>query len=176
MNKLSAGLFLLLGLASPALAQNTTNPAVIANSAPYNASPPTCTSGQFCFLQTDINGNLKTVPASASTPTTIQGAVNVTPTDCSGAITVGGTAQNAFAANPALHGFTIANIDTSEVLWISFTTTAAASGTGSYPLAPATATTFAGLSSYSSPLGFGMNTALSVIAATSTHKFTCTRW
>jgi len=104
------------------------------------------------------------------------GAVNTTLTDCSGAITSGATAQNAFTAAATRHGFTIANIDTSEVLWISFTTTAAASGTGSYPLAPATATTFTGLSSFTSPIGMGINTALSVIAATTAHKFSCTVW
>jgi hypothetical protein len=104
------------------------------------------------------------------------GATNVTLTDCSGTIATGNTAQNAFAANGGRHGFTIANIDTTEVMWISFTGTAAASGTASYPLAPATATTFAGLNSFTSPLGMGINTALSVIAATTAHKFSCTVW
>ena len=105
-----------------------------------------------------------------------QSAVNITLADCSGTITSGGTAQNAFIAAATRHGFTIANIDTSEVLWFSMTTTAAASGTGSYPLAPATATTFAGLASFTSPVGLGINTALSVIAATTAHKFSCTVW
>jgi hypothetical protein len=107
---------------------------------------------------------------------TVTGAVNVTATDCSGTITSGGTAQNAFAAQTTLHGFTIANIDTTEPLWISFTTTAAASGAGSYPLPAATATTFAGFGSFTAPPGFGLNHALSVIAATTSHKFTCTWW
>lgn len=104
------------------------------------------------------------------------GAVNVTPTNCGGTITTGGTAQNAHTAQSTLRGMTIANLDTSEVMWISFTSTAASADTQSYPLAPATATTFAGLSSYSTPLGYGYNTALSVIAATTGHKFACTRW
>lgn len=107
---------------------------------------------------------------------TTQGATNITLTDCSGTITTGGTAQNAFTANSGRHGFTIANIDTTEVLWISFTTTAAASGTGSYPLGPADATTFSTLSSFTSPPGMGINTALSVVGATTAHKFTCTVW
>jgi hypothetical protein len=111
---------------------------------------------------------------------TVTGNVNVTPTNCSSTITSGGTAQNAIAATATIHGFTIANIDTSagsgEPLWISFTTTAAASTAASYPLAAPTATTFAGLSSFTTPLGFGMNTALSVIAATTGHKFSCTYW
>ena len=109
-------------------------------------------------------------------PTTTQGAVNITLADCSGTITSGGVAQNAFTAAATRHGFTIANIDTSEVLWISFTTTAAASGTGSYPLGPADTTTFSSLASFTSPPGMGINTALSVIAATTSHKFTCTVW
>jgi hypothetical protein len=68
------------------------------------------------------------------------------------------------------------NIDTAEVMWINFTGTAAASGTASYPLAPATATTFVGLNSFASPQGFAINTALSVVAATTAHKFSCTVW
>lgn len=105
-----------------------------------------------------------------------QGAVNITLTDCSGTIASGGAAQNAFTASASRHGFTIANIDTTEPLWISFTTTAAASGTGSYPLAAADATTFANLTSFTSPPGMGINTALSVIGATTSHKYTCTVW
>lgn len=122
------------------------------------------------------------IPACNTTPCAIIGIVqtttvpNVTPTACGGTVTSGGTAVNAFTAQSMLHGFTITNIDTSEVLWISFTTTALASDVGSYPLAPATATTFAGLSSFTAPPGFGMNTALSVVAATNGHKFSCTRW
>lgn len=99
---------------------------------------------------------------------------NVTPTDCSNTITLGGTAQNAIAANQFLNGFVIANLDTSEVMWISFTGTAVAGAIGSYPLAPATVTTFAGLSSYFSSVGF--NRAVSVVAATTAHKYSCTRW
>ncbi len=105
-----------------------------------------------------------------------QGAVNITLTDCSGTIASGTVAQNAFTAAATRHGFTIANIDTTETLWISFTTTAAASGTGSYPLGPADATTFSTLSSFTSPVGMGINTALSVVAATTSHKFSCTVW
>lgn len=105
---------------------------------------------------------------------------NITATDCSGTITTGATAQNAFTAQTLLHGFTIANIDSSagsgEPLWISFTTTAAASTAASYPLSAPTVTTFAGLSSFSTPPGFGLNHALSVIAATTGHKFSCTWW
>jgi hypothetical protein len=109
-------------------------------------------------------------------PVNATGPVNVTATACSGTITSGGTAQNAFTAQTTLHGFTVANIDTTEPLWISFTTTAAASGTDSYPLPAATATTFAGFGSFTTPPGLGLNHALSVIAATTSHKYSCTWW
>jgi hypothetical protein len=110
-----------------------------------------------------------------NSPTT-NGASNVTATDCSGTVATGGTAVNAFTAQTTLHGFTIFNTNTSEVMWISFTTTAAASTAGSYPIPAATATTFAGGGSFTSPPGFGLNHALSVVAATSAHSFSCTWW
>src|SRR6185436_890666 len=106
----------------------------------------------------------------------VGGTSNVTPTDCSGTITAGGTAQNAHAASSTLRGAILKNIDTSEVLWFSITGTAAAGALGSYPLAPGAATTFAGAESFATPLGLGYNTALSVVAATTAHKFSCTRW
>ena len=124
-------------------------------------------------LHTDLTS---ATPAGTNTIGNVNGAPNVTPTDCSGTIATGGTAQNAFTAGATKHGFTILNIDTTEVLWISFTGTAAASGTGSYPLQAATASTFASPGSFTTPTGMGLNTALSVVAATSTHKFTCTWW
>lgn len=124
-------------------------------------------------VDTDIKAS---IPVGTNTIGNVNSAPNVTATACSATVVTGNTAVNAFTAQTTLHGFTIANIDTSEVMWISFTTTAAASGTDSYPLAPATATTFAGLSSFTSPTGFGLNHALSVVAATNGHKFSCTWW
>lgn len=185
MKKLLIALFASL-LASSALAQTVNGPIPNAGAyGAYNSSPPTCLNGSGCWFQTDVNGNLKVAVSSGggggsvtqgTSPWVISGQANVTLTDCSGSITLGGTAQNAFAAAATRRGFTIANIDTSEPLWISFTTTAAASGTGSYPLGPADTTTFSNLSSFTSPLGMGINTALSVVAATTAHKFTCTVW
>jgi hypothetical protein len=122
------------------------------------------------------------IPAQSNTTTNIGNTgtlVNVTPTDCSLTISSGGTAQNIISAAATVHGFTIANIDTghnAEPIWISFTTTAAASTAGSYPLSAPTATTFAGLSSYTTPAGFGSNHAVSVVAATSGHIISCTQW
>jgi hypothetical protein len=151
-------------------AQDTTT---IAGSAPGTAGTP---STNVVSIQGVSSGTV--VPVSGTV--TNNNAVNVTPTDCSGTITTGGTAQNAFTAQTTLHGFTIANIDATtgsgEVLNISFTTTAAAATAGSYPLAAPTATTLANLSSFTAPPGFGLNHALSVIAATTGHKYSCTWW
>jgi hypothetical protein len=108
------------------------------------------------------------------------GSVNVTATNCSGTITTGGTAQNAFTAQTTLHGFTIANIDATtnsgEVLWMSFTTTAAPATTASYPLPSPAATTYTGMGSYTTPPGYGANHAVSIIAATTGHQYSCTWW
>jgi hypothetical protein len=122
----------------------------------------------------DATHPLPITPGTSPSPQPTTFPTNITPTDCSGSISSGGVAQNAFTASATRHGFIIANIDTSEVMWISWTGTASASGAGSFPLAPAMATTFAGLSSFASPPGFGINTALSVFAATTSHKFSCT--
>lgn len=119
------------------------------------------------------------VNAFITNPVATTAPVNQTPTNCSGAITTGGTAQNAFTAQTTLHGFIIANIDTghnAEVLWTSFTTTAAPLTAASYPLPAPTATTFAGFGSFSSPAGFGTNVAVSIIGATSGHIYSCTWW
>ena len=105
---------------------------------------------------------------------------NYTPTDCSGTITAGGTAQSMIAAQTTLHGFVVANIDAAtgsgEPIWFSFTGTAAAATAASYPLSAPTATTYVGLTSWTSPAGFGTNHAVSIIGATTGHKFSCTWW
>ncbi len=103
---------------------------------------------------------------------------NRLPTDCSGTITSGGTAQTLIAANTGVGGFVVMNTDASagsgEPLWMSFTGTAAANTAGSYPLSAPTATTFASPSSFYSPVGY--NHAITIIGATTGHKFSCTRW
>jgi fibronectin-binding autotransporter adhesin len=124
-------------------------------------------------IDDDVKGS---IPAGTNSIGTTQLPANVTATDCSGTVVTGGTAVNAFTAQTTLHGFTIVNTNTSEVMWISFTTTAAASTAGSYPIPAATATTFAGGGSFTSPPGFGLNHALSVVAATSAHPYSCTWW
>ena len=139
-----------------------------------------CFTTKHCPAATIVNSAGTELGTSAN-PFSVDAATkNNTPTDCSIALTTGGTAQNIIAASSTIRGFTIANIDTTsgsgEPIWISFTTTAAASTIGSYPLAAPTATTFAGLSSYTTPVGFGSNHAVSVIAATTGHKISCTTW
>lgn len=100
--------------------------------------------------------------------------------DCSVAITTGGTAQTIIPAGKSVHGFFIANIDSStgsgEPIWFSVTGTATAGALGSYPLAAPTATTYAGLTSFVFPSWWDFNTALSVVAATTGHKISCTYW
>jgi hypothetical protein len=127
-------------------------------------------------INTAVNAS---VPAGINVIGGVTFPTNITATDCSSTVATGNTAQNAFTAQTTLHGFTLANIDASagsgEPLWISFTGTAS-TATGSYPLAAPTATTFAGLSSFTAPTGFGLNHALSVVAATSGHKYSCTWW
>jgi hypothetical protein len=146
------------------VAQDTTT---IAGAAPGTAGTP---SANVVSIQGVASGTV--VPISGA----VNSAINVTATDCSGTVTVGGTAQNAFTAQTTLHGFTIYNLSTSEPLWISFTTTAAAAGSGSYPLPAGTASTYAGAGSFTTPPGFGLNHALSVYGATTSHPWSCTWW
>ena len=57
----------LWALVAPASAQDVTNPTPpnSVNGA-YNASAPTCTDGHGCWIQTDINGNLKVVSSGST--------------------------------------------------------------------------------------------------------------
>lgn len=64
MNKAIAALFTGLSVvalgAANAIAQDIKNPQHSGAAGAYNSSPPTCTAGQWCALQTDANGLLKT--------------------------------------------------------------------------------------------------------------------
>lgn len=65
MNRIVLALFALIALGASAFAQVVppgTNP--IPGAGAYNSAAPTCTSGQYCALQTDVNGNLKIAIAS----------------------------------------------------------------------------------------------------------------
>ncbi len=113
----------------------------------------------------------------SSGPFNVAPATNLTPTDCSGTLTTGGTAQAAFGSTTTKHGFDICNIDAvtngGEPLWFSTTTTALAAAASSYPLTAPQSTAVTGMGCYR---GVGINTALSVVAATTGHKFSCTWW
>lgn len=89
--------------------------------------------------------------------------------DGSGTITVGGTAQNLFGGTAPAHGFLLCNPDPSEALWFSLSTTAAANGQGSLSLAPSGGV-------FITPVGMIPFHAISVVAATTGHKFTAVQW
>lgn len=150
-------LFALL-FASPALAQTN----VLLNYQGANNNPVQASAANPLPVTVggSSGGNINTLPA-----------VNQTPTDCSSTITSGGAAQNAFAASTTVHGFVIQNLS-ADPMWISFTGVAVVGAQASY-LLPAGSTTSQGGSYYSRD---GWNTALSVIAATTGDKFSCTKW
>jgi hypothetical protein len=118
--------------------------------------------------------------AVAQSSVNAQSQQNVTVTDCSIALTTGGAAQTIIAASNTVHGFIIMNVDNTngsgEPVWISFTGTAAAAAAGSYALPAPVATTYAFPGSFASPIGFGSNKNVSVVAATTGHVISCTRW
>lgn len=126
----------------------------------------------------NVVASLATLNTTAGNP--IVSPQNITPTDCSGTIGTGGTAQNAITAQTTLHGFVIKNIDASsgsgEPLWVSFTGTATANTAASYPLAAPATTSFANGESFTSPIGMGLNHAISIVGATTGHKYSCTWW
>lgn len=68
MRKLALATFALALSVASAFAQ-VVGPGVIPvpGAGAYNASPPTCTNGQFCMLQTDVNGQLKISGSIAAT-------------------------------------------------------------------------------------------------------------
>lgn len=79
MRKILAGLFILLGLASPALAQRVQAPPNTAVVCAYNALPPTLTSTWFGYGQCDALGNLRTVLSAggATAQISLDGALSV---------------------------------------------------------------------------------------------------
>ncbi len=126
------------------------------------------------FLNTGVGS---AIPTGTNNIGAVNTAFNVTPNNCSGTITAGGTAQNAFASSAVRHGFILQDIPDAvadEAMWISFTGTSAANIEGSYSLNPGTfASSIAGGSVFI-PVGF--NTALSIVSATTGKKFSCTWW
>lgn len=102
--------------------------------------------------------------APLSTIPTTSGSVS--PTDKSGTITTGGTAQVAIAANTARKGFWIQNISTGD-LWITSLTTAVADSPSMKIAAGAL---------YESPTGGTPTGAISIIGATTGQKFAAREW
>jgi len=101
---------------------------------------------------------------------------SVSPKVCGGTVVTAATAVTPIAAAQAAHGFMLENDDTAEALWWSVTGVAVASGPGSFSLAPGTVTTEAGAEKFTTPPNFGTGGALSVVAATAGHKFSCMYW
>ena len=100
--------------------------------------------------------------------------------DCSATLT-GGAAKKIISvpANGRVPLFTIGNTDATtgggEPVWISFSGDAVASAP-SWPLAAPTSSTFAGLSTFTTPPNWKLNGGVSVIAATTGHHVSCTIW
>jgi hypothetical protein len=94
-------------------------------------------------------------------------------------IGTGGVAMTVLNPAQAQHGWMIVNVDTTEPLWVSFAGAAHAGGgqaANSFPLPPGAASTWAGVGSFVTPSGFGTNGAVSIVAATTGHKFACYYW
>ena len=98
------------------------------------------------------------------------------PVSCSGTVTTAATPVTPIAAQKAQNGFFLQNLDTTEPLWWSVTGPAAASTPGSFVLAANSATTFTGATIFITPQRFVLGGALSVVAATAGHKFSCIYW
>jgi hypothetical protein len=101
---------------------------------------------------------------------------SVSQNNCSGTVVTAATAVTPLAARQAAHGFMLQNLDTTEPLWFSFAGPAVASTPGSFVLQAVTATTYAGSTFFMTQFGFGAGNALSVVAATAGHKFSCSYW
>lgn len=89
--------------------------------------------------------------------------------DGSSTITAGGTAQDLFASATPTNGFTVHNPDATEDLWISLSTTAVANGQACINIA-------AGGGSYTTPDFMRPFHAISIVGATTGHKFTAIKW
>lgn len=132
----------------------------------------------------DANGVNQTVqhpiPGTAGTPSTdvasVQGvaggtalniqAIGAALTDRSGSVTVGGTAQQIMAANPARKGMAVQNLSTGD-LWINTIGTATA-GAGSFKISSGVY--------WESPFGGAGIGACSLLGATTGQAFTAREW
>lgn len=121
----------LWALAAPAYGQAVTNPTPpnSVNGA-YNASAPTCTDGLGCWLQTDVNGNLKTVSSGSSVAPIGTALTDRTVTSATGA------SQTVMAANASRKTLTIVNTGNANCGINPTGGTAVIGGAGTITLAP----------------------------------------
>lgn len=108
MKRLALAAFALVALAASAGAQVIppgTNP--VPSGGAYNSAPPTCVSGQACWLQVDVNGNLKTASSGTPSGTQTVGPVGKTTTEAKVTVAVTNTYQQALASSATRFGCTI---------------------------------------------------------------------
>jgi len=98
------------------------------------------------------------------------------PTNCSGTIASGGTAQLLLAANPSRSFYQIQNRSADMLAFSerSATPTVALNGVG-FVLTPQATTATAG-GTYTSPAGYVPSTAIFIVGATTGDAFECTAW
>lgn len=139
-------------LAAPASAQITANLPVTCNA-----------SGSICTAATAVTNPDGTLIGTGGTGSS--GITRGTITETSGTITLGGTAQTATAANTGRSYISCQNPPTAtEPLYYRFAGAASATG-NSKSLQPGAEFTYA--------TGFVPTQALSIVAATTGHAFTC---
>jgi len=124
----------------------------------------TCSTGGFSEL-----GCLGQIDDDIKSPIPTSG-----PTDCSGTIAIGGTAQQLIGAASGMHGFQLQNLspDPLAISWV--TVTPAVLTPGSYTLNSGSASAAGG--SYQSPLGLGITAAVYIVGGTTTDAFSCSWW
>jgi hypothetical protein len=92
--------------------------------------------------------------------------------DASGTITSGNVAQTALAANPNRRHLFIQNLDAAETMWVNFGSVATLGTTpGSIEVSAQTATAATNFLRYDAPAAVP-DESISIIAATTGHKFT----
>ncbi len=129
MRKLVIPLLLCLAIGS-AQAQPVTNPAPVGAAGAYNSAAPTCTAGQFCFLQTDVNGVLKTTGSGSGGASTVSPSGKTT-TTANSTIASTGVFQAALAASATRTGCTLQNTG-SHVQYVYFGTIGSATTSNAF--------------------------------------------
>ena len=110
-------------------------------------------------------------PNSAAAPLAVLNTAGAAAIDGSGTIATGAVAQVLFAGAIPENGFLVANLDGSELLFVSDAGTASATGS-SIPIGP----TSAANSVFATPSGYRPIGPVSVFATTTAHAFAARRW